>query len=249
MGDNYFLEIQLMVQQAIKELQLFERRQGETPKNLKHISTACMKGNELDPEIVKYLGPNQKGSFKDAVDKVGSYFNFTQAPNGNGSLYNALVEIERVAKFIEQKKQEEADLKPATPSRTDIYIDPGQIEELRKLTPPNFDLCRLIRLLEELNTVYAAQCYMATIMVVRSILDHVPPLFNFRTFEEVASNYPGRSFKPIAQHLQEVSRKIADMQLHSPIQKKETIPTEQAVDCKQQMSVLIDEIVKRLHKP
>jgi len=129
------------------------------------------------------------------------------------------------------------------------FVDPDRIEELKRLRSTDFDFTRLIRLCEELNLCYAAECYLATSMVTRSILDHVSPLFNVKSFTEVANNYSGgtRSFKDSMRKLEESSRKISDMNLHTQIRKSEILPNARQVDFSQDLDVLLSEIV-RAHK-
>jgi hypothetical protein len=105
---------------------------------------------------------------------------------------------------------------------------------------------KLIRILEELNTALQEESYFSTAMLIRGVLDHVPPVFGFKTFSEVANNYAGggKSFKETMQHLENASRKVGDAHLHMPIRKSETLPTAQQVNCGQQLDVLLSEIVR-----
>ncbi|SBO43857.1 hypothetical protein [Cyanobium sp. NIES-981] len=123
------------------------------------------------------------------------------------------------------------------------YVSSRRIEELRSLTPQGFDLSRLVRLLEELNSNYENSCFMSCAMLVRAITDHIPPIFNKSTFGEVASNYGGRSFKDSMEYLDRGLRKIADNQLHSQIRHKESLPTAQQVHFSQMLDVLLGEII------
>jgi hypothetical protein len=125
-------------------------------------------------------------------------------------------------------------------------ISEGRLAELRALKPPDFDFQKLIRLCEELNTAFQEECYFATAMLTRGLLDHVPPVFGFRTFSEVANNYAGggKSFKETMHHLENAARKVADAHLHMPIRKSETLPNAQQVNCGQQLDVLLSEIVR-----
>ena len=59
---------------------------------------------------------------------------------------------------------------------------------------------------------------------VEQYLDHIPPLFGFNSFNEVANNYGGKSFRGNMQHLQNSLRNIADNHLHSHIRKNEILP-------------------------
>ena len=125
-----------------------------------------------------------------------------------------------------------------------MLIAESRLAELRKLVSADFDFKKLIRLCEELNTNYTEKCYLATAMLTRGLLDHVPPLFGKTTFSEVANNYGGKSFKDTMQHLDGASRKVADSHLHMPIRKNETLPTAQQINCAQQLDVLLSEIVR-----
>jgi hypothetical protein len=109
---------------------------------------------------------------------------------------------------------------------------------------PDFDFRKLIQLCEEINKAYKDGCYFATAM--RGLLDHVPHVFGFKIFSEVANNYAGggKSFKETMHHLENASRKVADAHLHMPIRKSETLPTAQQVNCGQQLDVLLSEIVR-----
>jgi hypothetical protein len=123
-------------------------------------------------------------------------------------------------------------------------IADSRIVELQALTSPDFDFRKLIRLCEEINTAYSEGCYFATAMLTRSLLDHVPPIFGKKNFDEVANNHGGKSFKGTMQHLQNASRNVADGHLHQQIRKSETLPTAQQVNCSQQLDALLEEIVR-----
>lgn len=124
------------------------------------------------------------------------------------------------------------------------FIADSRIDELRKLTSPDYDFQKLIRLCEELNSSYDNGNYHATAMLTRAVLDHVPPIFGKSNFVEVANNYGGQSFKATMQHLDKASRKVSDDHLHGQIRKKDTLPTPQQVWCGQQLDVLLAEIVR-----
>lgn len=127
-----------------------------------------------------------------------------------------------------------------------LLISESRLDELRALASSRFDFKKLIRLCEEINTAYGAECYFATAILTRAILDHVPPVFGFSTFAEVANNYGGggQSFKQTMQHLENASRRVADAHLHMPIRNSETLPNQQQVNCGQQLDVLFAEIVR-----
>ncbi len=127
------------------------------------------------------------------------------------------------------------------------YVNQSRIAEIKDLKGKNFDLSRLVKLCEELNIAFENNCYFSVAMLVRSILDHVPPIFGFNSFAEVTNNYRGtRSFKAQMQHLEASSRKIADSYLHTQIRNKESLPNSTQVDFSNDLDVLLGEIHRLL---
>ena len=141
--------------------------------------------------------------------------------------------------------------RPAAPSKTprpleSRYVDESRIAELRSIRSP-FDLSKLIALCGELNTCWGGGAVHAVAALVRSIIDHVPPIFSVKTFGEVANNYPGsKSFKDSMQHLATSARRIGDAHLHTQIRGSEVLPTPTQVDFSRDLDVLLAEIVRIL---
>jgi hypothetical protein len=100
------------------------------------------------------------------------------------------------------------------------FVNVLRISELSKIKSVDFDLTKLMKLLEEINDNYAIDNFLSVAILGRAILDHIPPIFNYKTFNEVANNYGGVSFKKNMGHLNNSMRSIADTYLHSLITKK-----------------------------
>lgn len=83
-------------------------------------------------------------------------------------------------------------------------------------------------------------------MLCRAIIDHIPPIFNVNTFNEVANNYGSKSFKRNMLNLNNSLRNIADSYLHQTIRKKETLPNKTQIDFKNDLDVLLAEIIRFL---
>ncbi len=134
------------------------------------------------------------------------------------------------------------------PQHTNQYVDPTRITEIKSLTSSAFDHRKLIRLCEELNICYKSECYLAVVMILRSILDHVPPIFGCKNFGEVANSYKTgmKSFKDSMQHPENSSRKIANAHLHEQIRKSETLPNKTQVNFTNDLDVLLAETVRVL---
>jgi hypothetical protein len=126
------------------------------------------------------------------------------------------------------------------------YIDEDRIKQLRAIESHQFDLRKLIQLCQEINYCYKGESYFAVTMLVRILLDHVPPIFGFRTFNEVANNYEGKSFRKAAQNLQNSLRNIADYHIHMPIRNKEVLPNDLQVDFSHDLDLLLSEVIRLL---
>lgn len=137
---------------------------------------------------------------------------------------------------------------PATPPGAKPYVDPARIAALLALEKSRWDFTRLVELCREINVAAANRCHMATAMLLRTILNHVPPTLGFYTFAEVANNYGGpdapKSFKASMLRLQGSLRGIADMHLHSPIRDREDVPTAVQVDFAAELDMLLGEIIR-----
>jgi hypothetical protein len=139
-------------------------------------------------------------------------------------------------------------VEPVPPSTGWTLIADSRLQELRAVNAAGLDFQKLIRLCEELNTVYSQGCYFATIMLTRSLLDHVPTAFGKATFTEVVNNYSGgKSFGETMHRLEGAARKIADAHLHMAMRASETLPTAQQVNFGPQLDVLLAEIVRIAH--
>jgi hypothetical protein len=162
------------------------------------------------------------------------------------SAYDAKAELDALLPEIEAALERLDDGSNLQIADGSTIVAESRLVELRSLISPDFDFRKLIRLCEEINSAYGQECYYATAMLIRGLLDHVPPVFGCKTFSEVANNYPGggRSFKETMLHLENASRKVGDAHLHMPIRKSETLPTAQQVNCGQQLDVLLSEMVR-----
>jgi len=145
----------------------------------------------------------------------------------------------------EAKQAGRKEIKLNTVSRA--FVDPDRINEIKSITSENFDLSKLVRLCEELNICFAGECYLSMVMLIRAILDHVPPIFQCKAFSELANNYSGaKSFKQAMQHLENSSRKISDYYLHSQIRNSETLPNVTQIDFSNDLDFLLAEVVRVL---
>lgn len=131
-----------------------------------------------------------------------------------------------------------------------IYVSDVRINQLKEIENVGFDLMKLIQLCKELNDASRLENYYTVGMLVRTIINHVPPIFLQSNFDSVVNQYKSngntKSFKETIEHLEKSSRKIADSYVHSIVRSQEILPTEVQVDFKQGLDVLLGEIVRIL---
>lgn len=132
---------------------------------------------------------------------------------------------------------------------TEVFVEPSVVDQLRQCPSKKFDLAKVIRFCEELNDSYSSGNYLASTLLIRALLNHVPPIFGHTTFQQVVSQSP-RSVKELLKPLEEISRDVADLHTHSTIRHKESLPTKSQVEpFKASLEVLLHEIVVKEQEP
>ena len=150
---------------------------------------------------------------------------------------------------LRKTKKVEAQVLAVDEVHVGSYVDNARIQELRLIDSEIVDLSKLISICEELNKCYANDCFFAVAMLVRAIVDHVPPIFGATSFSEVISSYKGsRSFKESMNNLDKSLRKIADSHLHVQIRKSEVLPKKTQINFSPDLDVLLSEVVRILQK-
>ncbi|MDP9186246.1 MAG: hypothetical protein M3O72_02665, partial [Verrucomicrobiota bacterium] len=125
------------------------------------------------------------------------------------------------------------------------YVNKTRLQSLKRKKGGAFDFSRLIQMLIELDHASSLDNCISVGLLVRAILDHVPPIFGANSFAEIANNYNGtKSFKASMLHLENSSRKIADAYLHTKIRNKESLPNRTQVNFSNDLDVLLAEIVR-----
>lgn len=182
--------------------------------------------------------------FANAAQEVGGYGNLSFDPVSYALRKGADV-IESIIHVLNDLEDVSITEDSEVPLQTN-YVETSRIAAFRSHSDSKFDLSRLIQLCDELNISHRHQCYLSVITTVRSILNHIPPIFGKRTFQEVANNYGGKSFKDITERLENTSRKIADYYIHTAIRKSESLPTANQVDFRQDLDFVLGEVLRLL---
>lgn len=128
--------------------------------------------------------------------------------------------------------------------KSDNFVDPKRIDEIQNIQNKSFDFTKLVALLKELNIAYANGLFLTIPLLVRSVIDHIPPVFEKLDFNRLSGSYGTRSFKDSMINLNKSSRKNADSVLHTQIRAKESLPNQTQINFKHDLDVLLQEIVR-----
>lgn len=101
------------------------------------------------------------------------------------------------------------------------YINQSIINDFKKKTGP-FNYAKLISFLVSLNYLHQEGSAETSAILIRAILDHIPPLFGFKSFDEIVNNYPWTpSHKEYMKRLLDFKNEGDDM-LHTQISNRRT---------------------------
>lgn len=125
------------------------------------------------------------------------------------------------------------------------FVNSDRILELQNVKS-NYDLTKLIQFCKELNNAYRKKSYLSIPLLIRAIIDHIPPIFGKLNFSDVCGSHGTKSFKDSMNNLDNSLRKIADSTIHTQIRRKETLPNETQINFKADLDVLLSEICRYL---
>ncbi|UOX87846.1 hypothetical protein MUY14_40100 [Amycolatopsis sp. FBCC-B4732] len=142
----------------------------------------------------------------ETIDREISYLDFS-GPIYAGSNFIGVAAQESTTAEVDTK-----------PDSSNNYVSSRITESLKaKSEASSFDLDKLLRLTSELNQNFAQRNPYACHALLRTILDHIPPIFGQRNFDAVAANHSwSRSDKKYIKFLAEF-RGQADDVLHRQI--------------------------------
>jgi hypothetical protein len=107
------------------------------------------------------------------------------------------------------------------------------------------DLTKLIRMCEELNDCYARENYIACALMVRAVINHIPPVFGTQTFSQFVSQ-AGRSVKAAMESLDDDARVVADLHNHATMRAREPLPSRAQIDpFRPSFELLLQEVIAR----
>lgn len=161
------------------------------------------------------------------------------------SVYEAKAELDALLPDIEAALERVDDSSLAVGNSAWI-IEPKLIDQLSAVTSVNQDVTFLVQMCREINSCFAHGNVVATTLLMRAVLNYVPPLFGQETFSQVVAQ-TSRSLKDCFHHLENGLRKIADFHTHRRITTAEFCPSPAQVEpFKLQFELLLQELLARM---
>jgi len=150
--------------------------------------------------------------------------------------------------IIELERKQIPGKSPAQPAAVarEPFISLSRIAELRSVPRHGLDPTRLVRFLEEINENYERNCLLSVAILCRSVMNHIPPVFDQPNFAAVASSHGGASLKGAMQSLQTSLKHIADGQTHEQMRSTESLPEPQQINFGPAMDKLLEEVIRLL---
>jgi hypothetical protein len=128
-------------------------------------------------------------------------------------------------------------------------VESSLVTRIEELKSKAIDVGTLARMCREINSSYAHGNILATLLLMRTVLNHVPSVFGHETFEQVAAHTGGKSLKISFDHLETGLRNVADFHAHRRITSLELYPSVAQVEpFKPDFEQLLHEVVKHVTK-
>jgi hypothetical protein len=182
--------------------------------------------------------PEAAASRLDAIDvEINDLYS---AFNAKAELDALLPDIEATLEFLDEA---------GTPVTTNLWIvDPRLIGRLTGIVSSRFDIASLVRMCKEINSSHAHGNVLATALLMRTVLNHVPPVFGYETFAQVVGNADiGKSLKKSFDQLEGGLRNVADFHAHRRIGTYECYPSVAQVEpFRPQFELLLQQVLQRV---
>ena len=124
-------------------------------------------------------------------------------------------------------------------------VEPEMIARLSGMQTTRLDVSSLVQMCREINSSHTHGNVLATVLLMRTVINHVPPAFGYDTFGQVVANV-GKTLKESFDHLENGLRKIADFHAHRKIAEREFYPSVAQVEpFKPQFELLLQQVITR----
>jgi len=161
-----------------------------------------------------------------------------------GDAYDVQAELIATIYYIREKAKDPSWGQITT--NAEDFVEPALIDRISSMNPLQFNVSKLASFAQELNENYQRGNYLSCALLIRAIINHVPPIFGQGTFSQVVA-HSSRSVKAILRNLEEGARDIGDLHSHEIVDKFSGPPTKNQVDpYKPNIDILFREIERNL---
>lgn len=221
--ESFFLSGEKYQCKHFNSLKIFKNEAGHSKEKLEKIKEEYGQGSGFFNH--SYFTPNQLNEFgEDITDE-------TIGDRGYGS---------------------EKDTKTVyAVSANDLFISNERINDFKKLEGSiKYDLKKLIKICHEINDNYINENFYSVSLLIRTILNHIPPAFKGKeSFEQVLAELNGKKHqtrKEIFSRLQDLQRKLADLTAHEKLRENEPSMDAQDVQFIPEINFLLKEAYQEL---
>lgn len=186
---------------------------------------------------IKRIGDADLSDAVAGLDIAPSYI--SEAHELRANLYIVIDQLNEVAKDPNYALQAAANA---------AFLDAAILLQLKAVGNAKLDPCKLVRMCEELNDSYARGNFVASLLLIRAIMNHVPPAFGAKTFAEVVAQ-SSRSIKAILARLNDDAKPLADLHTHFLMGANDHLPTKNQIEpYKASFEILMQEVLVHLNK-
>lgn len=158
---------------------------------------------------------------------------------GDPDLSSMVADLDTSPEYIAQAHELRAELLPVIDAFKEASLDPNYptnvksnsgflnaevLASLRNLEIKELDTRKLTKMCEELNDNFSRGNYISSALILRAIINHVPPIFGLDRFSQVVAN-SGKSIGRVLARLNDDARPISDLHTHLLMRRNESLPT------------------------
>lgn len=194
------------------------------------------------------IRPDQEKPFLKSLAKEGRYRGLFRTYLDVEEMREMDTVFEDETKFFVGNESYGSKKKSVVLLPTDSFISIARIEELKKSSILGYDLSKVVRLCEEINSSYAIGNFFAVGMLCRALKDHIPPLFASGgqvTFQDVIDAKGLEKSDREALKILAQNKHIQDGFIHSQIKRRESLANSSTVEIRSQIDVLLRLIVEK----
>jgi hypothetical protein len=190
----------------------------------------------LTVQFKRLVRPLVEDDLASRIDGIEVEFdNLYSAYDAKAEIDALWLDVEPILEFLDDGRPEEV--------LVGYLVNPSIIDKLKHVKSKAHDPMLLAQMCKEINSSFSHGNLIAATLLMRAVLNYVPPIFGHKTFTQVTANI-GRSLKDSFSHLENGLRKIADFHTHRTIGIGDMYPSSAQVEpFKPQFELLLHQVI------